>query len=175
MNDPQKTTGSVVIRKAGKADKPRIFELLEQANMHHIPSQEMPGLTFENYYVAMVNDKVAGFCGYKILSATTAKTELMVVDRAYRGLGIGYRLQEFRMTEMLQRGIELLTTNTDRPQTIAWYEKHFGYKPVGTLKKAHPFGDPDIDTWQTLQVNLQDWAARSRDGNRPDGSIKTRK
>lgn len=150
---------TITIRKAVETDKPRIFELLRQANMHYVPSPEMPELSFENYYVAESGGKIAGFCGYKVLSPTTAKTELMVVDKAFRGHGVGNLLQEFRMQKMAEQGIELLTTNTDLPPTIAWYKKHFGYRQVGALKKFHEFGDPDIDTWTTLQVDLKAWAA----------------
>jgi len=153
-------SGKITIRKAAEADKPRIFELLRQANMHHIPSPEMPELTFENYYVAEAGGVIAGFCGYKVLSPTEAKTELMVVDRAFRGRGVGNLLQEFRMGKMADAGIKTLTTNTDLPPTIAWYKKHFGYKAVGFLKKINEFGDPAIDTWTTLQVDLKDWAAK---------------
>ena len=71
---------NIIIEKAREEDRGRIFELLKVANMHHIPSKEMPGLTFENYFVARCDGNVVGFCGYKILSSTEAKTELMVVD-----------------------------------------------------------------------------------------------
>ena len=148
---------NVVIEKAVEEDKPFIFELLRQANMHHVPSKEMPGLTYENYFVAKIDGKIVGFCGYKILSATEAKTELMVVDPEYRDKGIGYRLQVRRMEDMFKKGIKILTTNSDLPATIEWYKKHFGYKEIGRLKKFHEFGDPNIDHWTTLQVDLSQW------------------
>jgi N-acetylglutamate synthase-like GNAT family acetyltransferase len=154
----------IIIEKAREEDKPRIFELLKQANMHHIPSKEMPGLTFENYFVAKVNGKIAGFSGYKILSSTEAKTELMVVDSRFRGYGLGLKLQKKRMEDMLTKGIKTLTTNTDLPPTIKWYKKHFGYKEVGTLKKFHEFSDPNIDQWTTLQVDLEEWVAHQNKG-----------
>jgi N-acetylglutamate synthase-like GNAT family acetyltransferase len=150
---------SIVIERAQEEHRPAIMRLLEQANMHYIPSQEMPGLTYENYFVAMAEGQVVGFCGYKVLSATTAKTELMVVDKEHRGEGIGYALQVQRMEDMHQRGIRTLTTNTDLPATIQWYKKLFGYKEIGTLKKFHEFSDPSIDHWTTLQVDLGEWAA----------------
>jgi ribosomal-protein-alanine N-acetyltransferase len=153
----------IVVEKAREEDKPAIFALLEQANMHHIPSKEMPELTFDNYFVARADGRVVGFCGYKILSPTEAKTELMVVDNSCRGYGVGFKLQERRMEDMLQKGIRKLTTNTDLPPTIAWYKKHFRYREVGTLKKLHEFSDPDVDEWTTLEVNLLEWDAnRSR-------------
>ncbi len=155
----------IVIERAREEDRPRIFELLEQANMHRVPSEEMPTLTYENYFVARFEGKIVGFSGYKILNPTEAKTELMVVDKRSRGLGVGYLLQQRRMDEMLSRGIRRLTTNADLPETIAWYQKHFGYQEVGKLQKLHEFGDPNIDHWTTLEVDLAAWdAARKEDG-----------
>jgi ribosomal-protein-alanine N-acetyltransferase len=153
---------SILIEKAKEADRPRIFELLEQANMHRVPSPEMPELTYERYFVARLDGRVVGFCGYKILSPTEAKTELMVVDNACRGLGIGLLLQTRRMEDMVSRGIETVTTNADLPATIAWYKKHFGYKEIGKLKKLHEFGDPAIDHWTTLRCDLRAWDAKRR-------------
>lgn len=37
--------------------------------MHYMPSQEMPALTYENYFVAKIDEKIAGFCAYKIVSS----------------------------------------------------------------------------------------------------------
>lgn len=155
----------LVIEKAVPEDRPRIFELLEQANMHHVPSPEMPGVTWDNYFVARLDGKVVGFSGYKQLSPTEAKTELMVVDRGCRGMGLGFKLQERRMEDMLSRGIKSLTTNADLPATIAFYKKYFGYREVGKLDKVHEFGAPDIDQWTTLQTDLHAWdRARSEQG-----------
>ncbi len=145
------------IEKAKEENRTDIFRLLKQANMHYIPSEEMPGLTYENYFVAKNDGNVVGFCGYKILSEHDAKTELMVVDSQTRGQGIGYALQVRRMEDMLNKGIRTLTTNADLPASINWYKKHFAYKEVGKLKKIHEFGDPNIDEWTTLQVNLIQW------------------
>jgi len=146
------------IEKAKEENKQDIFRLLKQANMHYIPSEEMPSLTYENYFVAKDDDgNVVGFSGYKTLSEHNAKTELMVVDTHVRGHGIGYALQVRRMEDMLHKGIWILKTNTDLPASIYWYKKYFGYKEIGNLKKIHEFGDPDIDEWTTLQVNLIIW------------------
>jgi len=155
---------NIIIEKAKEEDKGRIFELLKIANMHYIPSVEMPEVTFENYFVARCDGKVVGFCGYKILSSTEAKTELMVVDPIVRGFGVGDRLQAYRMEDMVKKGIKTLTTNTDLPVTIEWYKKHFGYKEIGKLKKYHEFGDPNIDAWTTLQVDLVEWDKKREKG-----------
>lgn len=155
----------VVIEKALPEDRPRIFELLEQANMHHVPSPEMPEVSWDNYFVARLDGEVVGFSGYKVLSDTEAKTELMVVDRRCRGMGLGFKLQERRMEDMLERGVEKLTTNADLPATIAFYKKYFGYREVGKLDKVHEFGAPDINQWTTLQTDLRAWdRARSKRG-----------
>jgi len=154
---------NIVIEKAQEEDRAGIFALLEQANMHRVPSPEMPQITFENYFVARDGGDIVGFCGYRILSPAEAKTELMVVDRNYRGHGIGYSLQERRMEDMLEKGIRTLTTNTDLPATIAWYKKHFGYRETGTLEKLHEFSVTNIGHWTTLQTDLLQWQA-----NRPE-------
>ncbi|MBC8549616.1 MAG: GNAT family N-acetyltransferase [Candidatus Brocadiales bacterium] len=136
--------------------------------MHYLSSPEMPCLTYENYFVARAEVGIVGFCGYKILSSTEAKTELMVVDNKHRDHGIGHKLQTYRMEDMLKRGITMLTTNTDIQATIEWYKKHFGYKEVGRLKKLHEFGDPNIDHWTTLRVDLHKWGAdriQKKEGN----------
>ena len=61
---------NIAIRKAAETDRAGIFTLLEQANMHRVPSPEVPELTYENYFVAKDGDEIVGFCGYKILSPT---------------------------------------------------------------------------------------------------------
>jgi len=155
----------LVIDKACPEDRPRIFELLEQANMHHIPSPEMPEVSWDNYFVARLDGKVVGFSGYKVLSATEAKTELMVVDTKCRGLGVGFKLQERRMEDMLSRGVRTLTTHADLPATIAFYKKYFGYIEVGKLAKLHEFGDADIDQWTTLQSDLIAWDHARKTGD----------
>jgi len=148
---------NLVIEKAASGDLPAIMDLLKIANMHYIGSAEMPSISFENYFVAKADGKVVGFCGYRVLSPIRAKTELMVVHPDCRGMGVGYKLQRRRMEDMLARGIRTLTTNTDLPETIEWYKKHFGYRKTGELKKVNEFGSPDIDRWTTLEVDLVEW------------------
>jgi N-acetylglutamate synthase-like GNAT family acetyltransferase len=157
MNFNKDEKMNVVIEKAISKDMPAIMELLKLANMHYIGSPEMPAITYDNYFVAKLDGKVAGFCGYKILSPREAKTELMVVHPDCRGLGIGFGLQQKRMEDMLVKGVRTLTTNSDLPETIEWYRKYFGYRKIGELKKINEFGDPKIDHWTTLQVDLIKW------------------
>jgi ribosomal-protein-alanine N-acetyltransferase len=133
------------------------MEVLRSANMHHVPSAEMPELDLACCCVAEADGRVVGVGGYRILSGTEAKTTLLAVLPAYRGWGVGYALQVWRMHELHEKGIRRLTTNADRPETIAWYIKHFGYRETGSLAKVHEFGHPDIPRWTTLQVDLDEW------------------
>jgi hypothetical protein len=56
---------------------------------------------------------------------------------------------------MRDAGATSVVTNADRPETIAWYERHFGYRRVGEVAKVHEFGRPDVDRWTTLEAPLQ--------------------
>jgi len=152
---------TVTIEPARAEDVPAIMELLKFANMHYIPSEEMPGLDYRYYFVARDGDRVVGASGYAVLSETEGKTQLMVVHPNYRRRGIGRMLQEARLRAMADRGVRTVITHADLPQTIEWYKKHFGYREVGRLKKVHEFGSPDIDTWTTLELDLERWAARA--------------
>jgi ribosomal-protein-alanine N-acetyltransferase len=128
--------------------------------MHHIPSPEMPELDWTCCFVAQSENRLVGMSGYKVLSATEAKTTLMAVASDFRGLKIGYELQARRIEELVDKGIETLTTNADLPATITWYKRHFGYREIGTLAKEHEFGHPDIDHWTTLRMDLKAWKRR---------------
>ena len=80
----------------------------------------------------------------------------MAVDPALRGRGIGERLQRLRMRELRALGCELVVTNADLPETIAWYKRKFGYRDVGRVDKLHEFGAVEIDAWTTLEAKLDD-------------------
>jgi ribosomal-protein-alanine N-acetyltransferase len=58
-----------------------------------------------------------------------------------------------------EAGAHTVTTNADRPATIAWYQRRYGYRVVGELPKEHEFGDPAVDRWTTLELDLDAWAA----------------
>jgi len=148
---------AVTIEPAEEKDVPAILEIMKTANMHYVPSPEMPDLDWRCFFIARVEGKIAGAAGYKILSPNEAKTTLMVVHPEYRRFGIGRALQERRMRAMREQGIKTLTTNADIPETIAWYQRHFGYKEIGKIKKMHEFGRPDIDEWTTLRTDLENW------------------
>ena len=145
------------IRSACNIDLPAIMKVLQSANMHFIPSPEMPGLDLQCCCVAEAKSRIVGMSGYKILSPSEAKTTLMAVLPEFRGWGIGLAMQKWRMDELCKHGIKSLLTNADRTETIAWYKRHFGYREIGSLPKEHEFGHPEISHWTTLQVDLSQW------------------
>jgi len=147
----------ISIEPAREEDIPEILEIMKTANMHYVPSPEMPELDWKCFFVAKVEEKLVGAAGYKILSPMEAKTTLMAVHPDFRKHGIGRLLQERRMLALCDKGIKILITNADIPDTIAWYKKHFGYKEKGKLKKIHEFGRPDIDEWTMLETDLVEW------------------
>lgn len=147
----------IVIRRARPSDRDDVMAVLETANFHHVPSPEMPELDLSGFFVAERDGEIVGVAGYTVLEDGRGKTTLMAVRPEHRGLGIGGRLQERRMLEMLERGCDSVVTNADLPATIDWYRRKFGYEKVGTLEKKHEFGDPDVDRWTTLEADLRRW------------------
>ena len=134
-----------------------MLRVLATVNMHHIPSPEMDDFDVGHWYVAELGGRVVGVAGYRLLEGTEApvgKTTLLAVDPDRREKGIGRALQELRMEKMREAGARRVVTNADRPETIAWYKRHFGYREVGEVVKLHEFGLPDVDRWTTLEADL---------------------
>jgi hypothetical protein len=53
-------------------------------------------------------------------------------------------------------GIRHVRTEADRPETIAWYVRKFGYRVAGTVPKKHAFSLPDVGYWTVLTLDLDD-------------------
>jgi 3-keto-5-aminohexanoate cleavage enzyme len=139
------------------ADREAMLAVLATANMHHVPSQEMHDLGVGSWHVAELDGRVVGVCGFDLLNENgglVGKTTLLAVHPDARGLGIGMALQELRMGLMRDAGAAKVITNADRPETIAWYVRHFGYRKVGEVAKLHEFGASDADRWTTLEAPL---------------------
>ena len=147
----------IQVRRAIEEDRQAILSIMEQWNMHHIPSEEMPELDISCFFVATIDEVIVGAAGYKIINEIQGKTTLLGVDRDHNGLGIGGKLQERRMREMYNLGANFVTTNADRLTTIRWYMKHFGYYKMGWIKKVHSFGHENIDVWTTLETDLDEY------------------
>jgi uncharacterized protein (DUF849 family)/N-acetylglutamate synthase-like GNAT family acetyltransferase len=148
------------IEKAGPDDLPQILEVMRPWNMHHYPSPEMEALDANSFFVAKVKGKIIGASGYTLLSQTLGKTTLLAVLPEYSGWGIGEELQNVRLKHMHQVGVKKVTTNADRPRVISWYIRRYRYKKIGTLKKLCSYGDPEIDSWTTLELDLDAYIRR---------------
>ena len=139
-------------------DRGAVIDVLRTANMHYIPSPEMHDLDVGHWYVAASDGRVVGVAGFRLLGTEgrlVGKTTLLAVAPEERKRGIGRALQERRMRAMREAGAERVVTNVDRPTTIAWYERNFGYRRVGTVRKLHEFGLRDVDKWTTLEARLR--------------------
>lgn len=154
----------IVIRKMKTEDVAPAFKVLSKWNMAPLkPSPENPepersSIIIENSFVALDGYKVIGVCSYIVLSKETAETASLAVDPAYKGRGIGYKLQSARLKELKENGFRKIQTEADRPETIRWYIEKFGYSIVGKNKKRHSFSLPSIDHWIVLELDLENYA-----------------
>lgn len=147
----------VEIRPMRPDDVPAAMRILEEWNMapdSDRENAERSEIFVENAFVAVADGEVVGTAGWFALSDDVAETASLAVDPAYRGLGIGYRLQAARLDAMRERGFERVRTETDRPATIRWYVEKFGYRKIGTNPKKHAFSLPDVDEWTVLELVL---------------------
>ena len=142
------------ISRAGPDDREQILAVMRPANMHHVPSPEMGELELTRFFVARVDGRIVGAGGYALLEDGHGKTTLLAVLPEFQGTGLGAALQDTRLAEMHRHGVHTVTTNADRPATIDWYRRRYGYRAVGRLRKLHDFGDPSTDHWTTLELDL---------------------
>jgi len=139
-------------------DREAMLDVLATVNMARVPSPEMPDFGVGHWYVAEAEGRVVGLAGFRLLGPAeepVGKTMLLAVEPGQRAQGIGRALQELRMRLMRDAGAVRVVTNADRPEAIAWYERHFGYHRVGEVRKLHEFGLPDVDRWTTLEASLR--------------------
>ncbi len=152
------------LRPARPDDRDAILECLRPWNMHHVPSPEMEQVELDRFFVAELSGRIVGAAGYTFLAPGHGKTTLLGVLPQHNALGIGAALQEARVQAMAAQGATKIPTNADRPQVIAWYKKHWGYREVGRLPKLHSFGDDAVVEWTTLEMDVEAWRAGRRDG-----------
>ena len=151
----------IVIRKMVQDDLESVMAILRSWNMapraptDETPDPERSGIDVGNGFVALAGDRVIGACTYIVHSSALVETASLAVQPAYKGKGIGYRLQAARLEENRRRGFSKVRTETDRPETVAWYKRSFGYREVGTNPKKHDFGLSDVDHWAVLELDLR--------------------
>ncbi len=144
------------IRPARKEDYAAMLRVLETVNMHYVPSEEMAELAWQQCFVAeRTSDReIVGMSGWTMIAGNAAKTTLMAVLPECRGYNVGHMLQTVRMVAAYYCGATRMITNADRPETIDWYKRKFGYQEIGTLPKVHEFGRIDVPEWTTLETSL---------------------
>jgi 3-keto-5-aminohexanoate cleavage enzyme len=149
---------AVRIRSASlPEDRAGMLAVLETANMHRVPSSEMHDLDVGEWYVAERVGRIVGVAGYRLErreGELVGKTTLLAVLPSERTHGVGRSLQERRMSRMRRAGASKVVTNADRPETIEWYKRHFGYREIGSVAKTCEFGLPGVDHWTTLEAPL---------------------
>ncbi len=149
-----------MIRKMVEDDVPFVVAILRdwimapRAPSDETPDPERSGIDVSNGFVATDGARVIGACSYIVCSPTLVETANLAVNSAYRGKGVGYRLHVARLDEIRHRGFRKVRTEADRPETIAWYKRKFGYREVGTNPKKHAFSLPDVDHWTVLELDL---------------------
>ncbi len=156
----------LVIRKMKTGDLQRSMEILAQWNMapelfpggHAHPEPERSYIHIKNAFVALDGDRIVGVCSYMDRTNELAETANLAVDPAYQGKGVGYRLQKARLKEMKERGFKRVRTETDRPETIQWYIRKFGYKIIGKIRKKYRSGLEDVDHWTQLEMDLEKYS-----------------
>jgi 3-keto-5-aminohexanoate cleavage enzyme len=153
----------IKIRKMLPRDYDAVIEILAGWNMAPVaPSKEIPdpersNINIQNTFVALDGDAVVGVASYIELTPELAETASLAVNSRYKGSGIGFKLQEARLVEMIQKGIKCVRSETDRPETINWYIKNFGYHIAGKNPKKHSFSLSDVDSWTVLELDLENY------------------
>ena len=151
---------NIRIRKMRDADLSACMDILQSWNMaprqpsEDTPDPERTGIDVANGFVAEAEGRIVGTCSYIVHSAEFAETASLAVDPLFKGVGAGLLLQRARLNEMRRRGIRRVRTETDRPETIRWYVKRFGYTIIGTTPKRHKFSREDVDFWTVLELDL---------------------
>src|SRR5262249_48823828 len=127
----------VILRKLSDDDLPRVIEILSFWNMAPVaptaavPVPETTGLEPDRTTLALIERTIVGVASYILLEKAWAETTSLAVDPAWRGHGIGERLQIARLKEMKALGVLNVKTECDRPEVIDWYVRKFGYRVAG--------------------------------------------
>jgi predicted N-acetyltransferase YhbS len=147
-------------------DRPRVIAILAQWNMApvpespQVPDSERADIAADSAaIVAVIGNQIVGVASYVLHDKNRAETASLAVDPAWRGAGVGARLQRARLAELKSLGVEEVFTETDRPEVVAWYIRKFGYRIAGTRRKKHAFSLPDVEHWTILELDLRDWTS----------------
>lgn len=151
-------TPDLVIERPLPSDEPRIYEILATANFEHVGGSEMPEYPLADCFVARSQGRVIGVAGYRVLDGENAKTTVITVDPAWRGTGVGSRLQTARLGYLKSLGLKRCYTNCDDERALHWNEQHFGFRRTGELiPKTESYGRADQSHWVNLVIDLEAW------------------
>jgi ribosomal protein S18 acetylase RimI-like enzyme len=155
----------IILREMRPDDLDRVTAILAHWRMApvaaspDIPMPEVQSIPVATTLVALLDGAIVGIGSYVLAGDGRADTLLLAVDPACRGAGVGERLQTARLERMRAQGVETVVTEADRPETIDWYVRRFGYRVVGTRPKRHPFGFEGAADWTILELDLARWFA----------------
>ena len=159
----------ITIENASTGDEPRIREILSVYNMGEFGHSEREKMPEIGHFTVRDRGRIVGCAAFLLhkeskltINDRQAETGSLAVIPEYRGTGLGYRLQVARMLRMRGLGIETLFTETDTPQNINWYIRKFDYVNLHTREKTYNFGDPAINTFSLLVVDLKRWGTGSK-------------
>jgi 3-keto-5-aminohexanoate cleavage enzyme len=153
---------NISVKKMKDEDLQDVIEILSRWNMapveptSEVPEPERTSINIGNSFVALDGDRIVGVCSYNLPAPETGETASLAVYPEYQGKGIGYKLQLARFREMKGKGVKKVVTYADRPSTIAWYIKKFGYRITGKWKKKHAFGYCN-DYYIILELDLENF------------------
>ena len=130
------------------------WNMAPRAADNDTPNPERSGINIDNTFVAVAGDGIVGVGSYLHWDDETAETASLAVDPSCKGKGIGYRLQMARLKEMKEKGYRRVRSESDRPETIQWYIRKFGYRKTGLNPKKHSFSLENVDFWTVLELDL---------------------
>jgi ribosomal-protein-alanine N-acetyltransferase len=148
------------IRKMRQDDRPAIVALLAGWNMAPLETgadarnTEATGLEPHRTFVAVHEGRVVGVSSFVLQADGSALTASLAVAPEWRGRGLGERLQRARLEELRAQGVRQVRTEADRPETIAWYVRKFGYRIEGTAPKKQRFSLETVAEWTVLVLDL---------------------
>ena len=152
----------ILIRPMRPADLDQVMQLLSRWNIAPLsPSREIPhpertNIIVDNTIVAEDAGRIVGVRSFIQHTAAEAEGASLAVAPAYHKHGIGRALVLAGWRTMWERGIRKIRAETDRPEVVKWLTRNFGHRVVGTIAKRHPFGNPDVDRWTVLELELDE-------------------
>ena len=87
-------------------------------------------------WLVRINEKIAGYYSFSIISATTLKLDNIFLEPLHIGAGLGSLLMKDFLDKATGLGVTTITLDAE-PNAEPFYQK-FGFKTVGQLKSTIP-------------------------------------